>query len=84
MKENAFVIWLKVPVEILLGRVKKRDTRPLLKNPDPAGTLEKLLVARAPFYSEADMTLETAEEPHGAALDTIVAGLLAHGLWQVP
>jgi shikimate kinase len=82
VKDKAFSIWLKAPVEILLGRVKKRDTRPLLNNPDPAGTLEKLLAARAPFYAEADMMLETADEPHAAALDKIVAALAAHGLWQ--
>ena len=39
MKERAFTIWLKAPVELLLARVSKRPTRPLLNNADPRGTL---------------------------------------------
>jgi shikimate kinase len=84
LKADAFTIWLKAPVDVLLGRVRKRDNRPLLKNADPRGTLEKLLEARAPFYAEAEMALETADEPHGAALDKIVAALAAHGLCEAP
>ncbi|HWM60831.1 MAG TPA: shikimate kinase, partial [Rhizomicrobium sp.] len=47
MTTAAFTIWLKAPVEILLGRVRKRQgadqTRPLLANDDTRGTLERLL-----------------------------------------
>ncbi len=66
MKERAFTIWLKAPVELLLARVKKRETRPLLKDGDMRGTLERLLAVREPVYAKADMTLESADEPHGA------------------
>src|SRR5579885_3181235 len=31
MAKSAFTIWLKAPVGLLLARVKKRDTRPLLR-----------------------------------------------------
>ena len=63
MKEAAFTIWLKAPIEILLGRVKKRQgadqTRPLLANNDMRGTLERLLSVREPVYATADMVLES-------------------------
>ncbi len=84
LKSHAFTIWLKAPVEILLGRVKKRQeanqTRPLLNVGDMRETLEKLLAARGPVYAQADMVLESADEPHTLLLDKIVAALAAHGL----
>ena len=88
MRANAFTIWLKAPIDILLGRVKKRQeqdkTRPLLNNDDMRGTLERLLEVRGPVYAQADMTLESADEPHSVQLDKIVAALKAHGLCEAP
>jgi shikimate kinase len=86
MNDSAFTIWLKAPVEILLGRVRKRQgddqTRPLLNNDDMRGTLERLLEVRAPIYAQADMVLESADDPHAVLLDKIVAVLDAHGLCE--
>jgi len=92
MREHAFTIWLKAPVEILLGRVRKRQgpdnvngqTRPLLANDDMRGTLERLLVVREPVYRMADMVLESADEPHAVLLDKIVAALGSHGICETP
>ncbi|MGH6827303.1 MAG: shikimate kinase, partial [Rhizomicrobium sp.] len=56
LARSAFTIWLKAPVALLLARVKKRDTRPLLNNADPRATLERLLAVREPVYAKADMT----------------------------
>ena len=88
MRANAFTIWLKAPIDILLGRVKKRQehdkSRPLLNNDDMRGTLERLLTVRGPVYAQADMTLESADEPHAVLLDKIVAALTAHGLCEAP
>ena len=86
MKTAAFTIWLKAPIDILIGRVKKRQehdqARPLLNGGDIRGTLERLLEVRAPVYATADMVLESGEEPHAALLDKIVAALAAHGLCE--
>lgn len=88
MREAAFTIWLKAPVEILLGRVRKRQgpdqTRPLLANDDMRGTLEKLLSAREPVYATADMVLDSVDEPHALLLDKIVAALGRHGICEGP
>ncbi|HVV28364.1 MAG TPA: shikimate kinase [Rhizomicrobium sp.] len=88
MKAAAFTVWLKAPIDILLGRVKKRQekdqTRPLLNNGDMRGTLERLLAAREPVYACADMVLESGDEPHAVLLDKIVAALTAHGLCETP
>jgi shikimate kinase len=80
MKQSAFTIWLKAPVEFLVSRVKKRDTRPLLRNGDLKETIEKLLQVREPVYAEADMTLEYDDETHAGALDGIINALAAQGL----
>ena len=80
MKENALTVWLKAPAGVLLSRVKKRDTRPLLQNGDPRETIEKLLAIREPFYAQADITLECADESHHSAVDRIVAVLRERGL----
>jgi shikimate kinase len=88
MGETCFTIWLRAPIELLLGRVKKRQgadqTRPLLANGDLRATLEKLLAVREPVYALADMVLDTADEPHAVQLDKIVAAVTAHGLCEAP
>jgi shikimate kinase len=75
MKEKALTVWLNAPVSVLLARVKKRDTRPLLRNGDPKETLEKLLAVREPFYAQADIVLECKDESHQAPLEQILAVL---------
>ena len=84
MREHAFTIWLKAPVGVLLSRVKKRDTRPLLKDGDMRETMERLLAIREPVYATADLTIESAEEPHGAAIDRIVEELALRRLLGEP
>ena len=82
MARGAFTIWLKAPVGLLLSRVKKRDTRPLLKDGDLRATMERLLKIREPVYATADMILEGADEPHGVAVDHIVMALREKGLCE--
>jgi shikimate kinase len=84
MAAGAFTIWLRAPVEVLLSRIRKRETRPLLKDGDMRATLERLLAVRGPVYAGADMVLDSADEPHAAAVDKIVAALVAHGLCEAP
>ncbi len=80
MKERAFTIWLKAPVELLLARTAKRTSRPLLNNADPRGTLERLLAIREPVYAEADLVLESVDGPHEKSVEQVVAALLDRGL----
>jgi shikimate kinase len=82
MAKSAFTIWLKAPVSLLLLRVKKRETRPLLKEGDMRATLERLLEKREPVYAKADMTLDSADEPHGAAVERIIEALRERRLYE--
>lgn len=78
MKERAISIWLKAPLDVLMKRVEKRDTRPLLKEDDPRAVMERLMAERYPIYAEADITIESAPGPHNAAVDKIIEALRAH------
>lgn len=88
MRAGAYSIWLRAPVDILLGRVRKRQgadqSRPLLAQGDMRATLERLLEARSPGYALADLTLDSAEEAHTVLVDRIVAALAANGLCEAP
>ena|SRR5471030_647483 len=79
LKQQAVTIWLKAPVELLLARTQRRDTRPLLRNGDPREILERLLIERTPIYSMADYTIDSEDGPHTAAVERIVAMLMECG-----
>lgn len=68
-------VWLKADLDILMRRVGRRSNRPLLKQGDPRGTMEKLMTARYPVYAEADITVESLEGPHETVVDEVMAKL---------
>jgi shikimate kinase len=53
-------VWLNADIELLWNRVKHRDTRPLLRTPDPKATLTELYQARVPKYAQADLDVPCA------------------------
>ncbi len=73
LKQGAVTIWLRAPVDVLLARTGRRDSRPLLRGADPRETLERLLTERSPVYALADRTLDSEEGPHAAPVERIVA-----------
>jgi len=75
LNERAITVWLDAPVDILTERTGRRDTRPLLRNPDPAGTLERLSEQRGPAYAEAHIRIRSGEGAHGEVVDAIVRAL---------
>lgn len=78
MKERAISIWLKAPLDILMKRVERRDHRPLLKEDDPRGVMQRLMDERYPIYAEADLTIESGAGPHNAAVAEIIRALKTH------
>jgi shikimate kinase len=67
-------VWLKADLDVLWSRVRHKDTRPLLRTPDPRATLADLYATRVPFYSLADLTVETDAR---ASVDDMVGRVLA-------
>ena len=78
IKEKAISIWLKADVEVLLRRVGRKDNRPLLKGRDARAVLQALALERSPAYAEADISVETGETPHTAAVEAVLRALESH------
>jgi shikimate kinase len=60
MKQTGTVICLTAKPEIILKRVGDTSHRPLLNVPNPKEQVELLLKMRAPFYAQADKTIDTS------------------------
>ena len=84
IKSHAVSIWLRASVELLVTRVQRRDTRPLLREGDPREILTRLLAQREPIYAEADLLLDSEEGPHSAVVERIIAALGERGLLEKP
>jgi shikimate kinase len=76
--QRAVSVWLKAEMDVLMRRVRKRATRPLLQTPDPEGTMRRLLAEREPVYALADLTVVSQDEPHEAMVDLVLQALDAH------
>jgi shikimate kinase len=67
-------VWIKAELQLLLRRVLKRNTRPLLQV-DPEGVMRSLMEARYPVYATADVTVESRDLPHEAIVTEIIEAL---------
>ena len=59
LKTHALVVCLWASPAKIWERVKNQTHRPLLHDPDPQKKICELLAARAPFYKQADILLNT-------------------------
>ena len=79
IKARGTSVWLKADVKVLLKRVGRRGTRPLLAGGDPEKVMKKLMQERYPVYAEADVTVESRDVPHetivGAVIDALAVKL---------
>lgn len=78
IRAKGLSVWLKADFEVLMRRIRRRTDRPMLKTPDPAETLRRLMAERYPVYAEAELTIESREVPHGTVVDEILAALRNH------
>ena len=74
-RKSGVTVWLKADVPVLLERVRKKGTRPLLNNPDPEAVLRRLLLEREPAYASADLIVASREGPHHSVVAEIIASL---------
>ena len=78
IKECGISIWLKADLPVLMKRVAKRDTRPLLRTGDPEATMRKLMAARYPVYAEAELTIASRDVPHDQIVGEVLDALKRH------
>jgi shikimate kinase len=77
--EKGMAVWLKADPDLLWARVRHKDTRPLLKVPDPKAKLLDLLASREKDYARAGLIVEA--EANLSVQDMaqkVLAALLAH------
>jgi len=75
VKQHAVSIWLRADIEVLMKRVSKRDTRPLLRVEDPRKVMEQLIKERYPFYEQADIEIESEDGPHESTVRRAITAL---------
>ncbi len=64
-KEKAVSVWLKASSDVISKRTQGRTHRPLVPAADNQKIVEQLIAERYPFYSEADITVESfCESPY--------------------
>ncbi len=75
IQQKATSIWLRAELPILIERVSRRDTRPLLKTGDKGDILGKLMEERYPIYATADITIDSNAGSHESVVDDIINAL---------
>jgi len=75
VREKAISVWLKAEIEVLLERVSRRDTRPLLKNGDRRAILTRLIDERYPTYAKADIVIDSNAGVHEEVVEAVLAAL---------
>jgi shikimate kinase len=75
INSRATSVWLRAPIDLLMSRVGRRETRPLLTDGDPREIMERLLLEREPVYATADISVDSEDGPHQSAVDRILAAL---------
>tara|TARA_Y100000031_G_C8197941_1_gene374687 strand:- start:514 stop:1047 length:534 start_codon:yes stop_codon:yes gene_type:complete len=63
MKDNAIVIWVRAPLDLIWERVKTATHRPLLQEENPYQKLQDIYAAREHLYQQAPLIFEN----HGHA-----------------
>jgi len=77
IKARGVSIWLRADLKVLLKRVGRRDSRPLLAEGDPGTVMKKLMDVRYPVYAGADVIVESRDVPHDAMVGNVIDVLAA-------
>ena len=72
---QAISIWLDAEPTVLADRVRRRDTRPLLRGKDPLATLTELARVRNPYYALAEIRVPSVAAPHETTVEAILKAL---------
>ncbi|WP_299731307.1 shikimate kinase [uncultured Tateyamaria sp.] len=74
-------VWLNADLDLLWQRVRHKDTRPLLRTPDPRATLAEIYDARVPLYALADVSVQSLPD---VSIDDMVNRVIATLLAERP
>ncbi len=78
VRARAVSVWLRADLDVLMRRVEKRDSRPLLRGGDPRATMDRLIAERYPVYAQADLTVDSNNGPHSSTVVNVIRALAQH------
>ncbi len=74
---ESIAVWLDAEPAVLAERVRRRDTRPLLRGRDPNQVLSELAAVRNPYYALAPIRVQSVAAPHDFTVDEILKAIRA-------
>jgi len=75
IKKLATCVYIRAEFEVLLERVSRKNTRPLLEAGDKAKILSDLMEIRCPIYEQADLIVDSTTGDHYEVVEQIIKGL---------
>lgn len=76
--EKGLSVWLRADLDLLVRRTAGRDHRPLLKTGDPREILQHLIDLRYPTYAQADVIVDSVDQPPEVTVEAVVRALEAY------
>ena len=73
--DKAIAVWLDTDIEVLVDRVGRKDTRPLLRGGDPREILTRLKAEREPAYAEAPIRVLSSSGPQSRTVARVLKGI---------
>jgi shikimate kinase len=73
--DSALAVWLNAEPAVLAERVRRRDTRPLLRGRDPLAVLSDLAAQRNPYYALAPVHVTSYDAPHDVTVNAILEAI---------
>lgn len=78
IQRGAITIWLRAEHSVILDRVSRKNTRPLLDVPNKGEKLKRLIDERYPIYAEADIIVDTNTGPHSRTVDKAINSAISY------
>lgn len=75
---NGVSVWLNAELDVLMERVSRRQNRPLLRNDDPRGVMQRLMNERYPVYALADLHVMTRDDKKEVIAGELIDVLTEH------
>ena len=73
--KGGIAVWLDADIDVLMERVGRRETRPLLNNDDPEATMRALMEQRYPTYAEAQIRVMSRNERKDIMVGEVIEAL---------
>jgi shikimate kinase len=75
IKESGISIWLKADLPTLIIRTSGRKDRPFLESGREEEALVELMDEHYPIFEEADITVQTYDEPASVTVDRVIIAM---------